>query len=88
MDEYDLADNGSSNSNPSWLNTFNSLASAAGTGVKTYQAISGKGGATPTLQRTGGSPTTPSSSNWQKYLPWAIGGVVVLFLLGFVVSRK
>jgi hypothetical protein len=28
-----------------------------------------------------------SSTNWAKYLPWAIGGVVLLIVLGFVFKK-
>jgi hypothetical protein len=80
MDSYDAADNGTSTSDPSWLTTLTNLAKTA---AQTYSAFNKQPTPAPTLARqsSGGAVTTPS---WQKYLPWAIGGVVLLVVLGML----
>lgn len=84
-DSYDAADNGTTDSQPGWLTTLNSLATTAGKGYSAYNAATSKTPTAPTLskQSSGGAPAPA----WQKYLPWGIGGLVVVIVLVVLVKK-
>jgi len=58
-------------------------------GVQTYRSLS-NGDQTSTARPSTSSTVaaSSSSSSWKKYLPWAIGAVALLVVLGFVLRRK
>lgn len=62
------------------------LGALANTGAQVYGTITG----THPPQTTGPAPAAPAPTTpaWQKYLPWAIGGVVLLLVVGLVFRRK
>ena len=65
------------------LGTIGNLAS---TGRGLYDTIAGRQSAVTPPAVTAAS-AAPETSSWTKYLPWVIGGVVLLVVLG-VFMRK
>lgn len=71
-------DTGDSTSLDSILGSVKDL---AGTASSVYGAVTG------TPQRAAPAPAPVASSTWQKYLPWAIGGVVLLVIVGVLFKK-
>lgn len=63
----------------------NSVAGLVKTGADVANTIAGKSGTQAPATPTTSAPAAPSS--WTKYLPWVIGAVVLLVVLG-VFMRK
>ena len=77
---------GSGSSSPGLLDYVGRLGSTAGS---LYSAF-GKTNAPPPARSvpTLTAAAQPASSSLTKYLPWGIGAVVLIAVLGFVFSRK
>jgi hypothetical protein len=80
-------DSGSGDSSGSSGNLLNGLLSFANQGSQIYKNIIG--GSSPTAPATP-KATAPAAttSTWQQYLPWAIGGVVLLVVVGLIFRGK
>jgi len=90
MDAADLQDSGQSDSSSgsntlgNILDTASKLAGTAGT---VYNQVAGNPATNPLAANTQARQAA-APVNWQKYLPWGIGALVLLVVLGIVFRRK
>jgi len=89
MDGSDTELQGSTGKNDSssvWGDLLKGATDVASKGAAVYQSLKGappvKAAPTPTV-----TPTA-NTANWQKYLPYAIGAVVLLVVVGLVFKRR
>ena len=66
------------------LSTLDTLGKVGQTGAGLYTSLPGKAAPAGTAAAPAAAAST---STWTKYLPWIIGGVVLLVVLGFVFRR-
>lgn len=71
-DFFDFADNGSGSNLPGWLSDLTNITNGV-TGA--YQNIR------DSIKDEKDSRALTPAKDWQQYLPWAIGGLVVIGLL-------
>jgi hypothetical protein len=64
---------------------LSTLGTATNTGLGIYNQIKGVSPAKPATPPVVGSAP---SSNWQQYLPWAIGAVVLLVVVGVIFKKR
>ncbi len=74
----------SSGGGGSYLDTLNGLIS---TGARAYGAFNPQTPANPLSANTA-ARTTAAPVDWKKYLPWGIGAVVLLLVVGLIFRRK
>jgi hypothetical protein len=90
MTDEELQDSGQSDSSSGSNTLTNILDTASKLGTTAGQVYSQVAGNNPlaanTQARQAAAPAAPI--NWQKYLPWGIGAVVLLVVLGIVFRRK
>jgi hypothetical protein len=81
------SDTGQNDPNSIWGsgNLLSTLGKLAGTAGDVYSRFTGK---TPAAAPPPTAAPATSTSSWQKYLPWAIGGVVVLVVVALVFKRR
>ena len=81
------ANTGQNDNNSVWgsglLDTVGAWGNTAGTLYNTFT----NNGAAPATPTATASPTPAASSGFSKYLPWVIGGVVLLVVLGIVFKK-
>jgi hypothetical protein len=67
-----------------WSGLLKDVGDVANKGVGIYTALKGNKTAKPPAPAPA---AIAPQSNWQQYLPWAIGGVVLIVVLGLVFKR-
>lgn len=70
------------------MNILSGIERLGETASKVITAVNSKQTVAPAAQPAAPVSTSKASSDWQKYLPWAIGGLVVLLVVGLVFARK
>lgn len=86
-----VANTGQNDDNSVWgSGLLDTIGKLTNTGLEVYGAVSGKTAATPSTPTAAGAPSAPASSgsSWGSYLPWVLGGVVLLVVVLFVVRKS
>jgi hypothetical protein len=84
VSEYD--DSQSQDSSTSLSDIVSGLGNAVKTGAAAYQAVAG-GNNPATNNSTARAAAAPAPASFTQYLPWAIGGVIVLVIVALFVRK-
>jgi D-serine deaminase-like pyridoxal phosphate-dependent protein len=99
MTDAELQDSGQSDSSSS-SNTLSDILDTASklatSGVSTYKSLTGTtaagaAGSNPLASNTSARAAATAAAapfDWKKYLPWGLGAVVLLVIVGMVFRRK
>lgn len=73
-----------------WTDYLSLLKEGIGIGSDIYKTATGevKQASAPTANASGSAAPAAPANSWTAYLPWAIGGVVLLVVLGFVFRKS
>ena len=72
-----------------WSGLLSAAGQVARTGADVYRAVTRpeEGQATTPINNAT-PPPAPTANGWTRYLPWIIGAVVALVVLGMFLKRK
>ena len=73
---------------PSLLDYVGDLSQLASQGAQVYNSVTGRGQPLPQPTAPKPTPAPIATASWQKYLPLAIGGLVLVIVLGIVFRRS
>jgi len=67
---------------------FDTLGDLAGNAAQVYSQVSAKPATTVASNPVAANPVASPKTDWQQYIPWAIGAAVVVLLLVVFTGRR